>query len=141
MVPQFNTRGDRVLMARQNPTITPAVLAVCRCKAKAELKRLPQGLHTRTRLSSLLNRNLSLKTTWFYSTAHLCFLLRGTTPNEGVHGWASKAARVMGADPKCPSTRRLRMVREDTGAPSEGATCSRIAADEVVGSTRAFLTM
>ncbi|GFT70689.1 uncharacterized protein NPIL_301691 [Nephila pilipes] len=26
-------------------------------------------------------------------------------------------------DPKCPSARCLRMVREDTGAPSEGATC------------------
>ncbi|GFV45418.1 hypothetical protein TNCV_858561 [Trichonephila clavipes] len=25
--------------------------------------------------------------------------------------------------PKCPSARRFRMVREDTGAPSEGATC------------------
>ncbi|GFV46322.1 retrovirus-related Pol polyprotein from transposon 297 [Trichonephila clavipes] len=29
-------------------TITPAVEAVCRCKTKAELRRSPQGLHTRT---------------------------------------------------------------------------------------------
>ncbi|GFW51175.1 uncharacterized protein TNCV_3594571 [Trichonephila clavipes] len=37
--------------------------------------------------------------------------------------------------------RRLRTVREDTGAPSEGATCAWIAADEAVGCTRAFLMM
>ncbi|GFY01197.1 uncharacterized protein TNCV_5076641 [Trichonephila clavipes] len=28
------------------------------------------------------------------------------------------------SDPKCPSARRLRMVREDTGAPDVGATCA-----------------
>ncbi|GFS52925.1 uncharacterized protein TNCV_330781 [Trichonephila clavipes] len=33
------------------------------------------------------------------------------------------------------------MVREDTGAPSESATCAWMAADEAVGCTRAFLTM
>ncbi|GFU17917.1 uncharacterized protein TNCV_4029341 [Trichonephila clavipes] len=33
------------------------------------------------------------------------------------------------------------MVREDTRTPSEGATCSWMASDEVVGCTRAFLTM
>ncbi|GFV41393.1 uncharacterized protein TNCV_3090031 [Trichonephila clavipes] len=44
-------------------------------------------------------------------------------------------------DPKCPSARRLRMVREDTGTPSEGATCAWMAADEVVSCTRTFLTM
>ncbi|GFV23448.1 e3 ubiquitin-protein ligase RNF13 [Trichonephila clavipes] len=51
--------------------ITPAVGAVCRCKAKAGLRRSPRGLHTRTRLSSLLRLNLdsSLKTTWFHSAA------------------------------------------------------------------------
>ncbi|GFX20388.1 hypothetical protein TNCV_3487461 [Trichonephila clavipes] len=26
-------------------------------------------------------------------------------------------------DPKCPSARRIRMVREDTGAPNKNATC------------------
>ncbi|GFS57067.1 transposable element Tcb1 transposase [Trichonephila clavipes] len=36
---------------------------------------------------------------------------------------------------------RRRMVREDTGAPSEGATCAWMAVDEAVGCTRAFLTM
>ncbi|GFX52847.1 e3 ubiquitin-protein ligase RNF13 [Trichonephila clavipes] len=52
-------------------TITPPVGAMCRCKAKAGLRRSQRGLHTRKRLSSLLRLNLdsSLKTTWFHSTA------------------------------------------------------------------------
>ncbi|GFX92334.1 uncharacterized protein TNCV_1112611 [Trichonephila clavipes] len=33
------------------------------------------------------------------------------------------------------------MVRQDTGAPNEGATCAWMAADEAVGSTRALLTV
>ncbi|GFW42597.1 hypothetical protein TNCV_4257911 [Trichonephila clavipes] len=33
------------------------------------------------------------------------------------------------------------MVQEDTGAPSEGATCAWMAADKAFGCTRAFLTM
>ncbi|GFX40495.1 uncharacterized protein TNCV_2372791 [Trichonephila clavipes] len=33
------------------------------------------------------------------------------------------------------------MVREDTGAPSEGDTCSWMAVDEAVGCTRTFLMM
>ncbi|GFW42890.1 uncharacterized protein TNCV_734231 [Trichonephila clavipes] len=44
-------------------------------------------------------------------------------------------------DPKCPSVRRLHMVRKDTGIPNEGATCAWMAADEAVGCTWAFLTM
>ncbi|GFX45401.1 uncharacterized protein TNCV_1026611 [Trichonephila clavipes] len=45
-------------------------------------------------------------------------------------------------DPKCSSAKRLRMVREDTGASSEGATCAWIAGDEsFFGYTRAFFTM
>ncbi|GFV80059.1 uncharacterized protein TNCV_4654761 [Trichonephila clavipes] len=43
--------------------------------------------------------------------------------------------------PKCPSARRLRMVREDTGAPNEGAPWAWMAADDAIGCTRAFLTM
>ncbi|GFX94552.1 uncharacterized protein TNCV_3087811 [Trichonephila clavipes] len=52
-------------------TMTPAVRAVFRYKANAALRRLPRGLHTRTRLSSLLRLNLgsSLNTTWFYFAA------------------------------------------------------------------------
>ncbi|GFS61647.1 hypothetical protein TNCV_4312981 [Trichonephila clavipes] len=44
-------------------------------------------------------------------------------------------------DPKSSSVRRLRMVREDTGAPNEGANCAWMAADEAVICARAFLTM
>ncbi|GFV36709.1 e3 ubiquitin-protein ligase RNF13 [Trichonephila clavipes] len=52
-------------------TITSAVGAVCRYKAKVGLRRSPRGHHSRTRLSSLLRLNLdsSLKTTWFHSAA------------------------------------------------------------------------
>ncbi|GFU91730.1 uncharacterized protein TNCV_1795981 [Trichonephila clavipes] len=44
-------------------------------------------------------------------------------------------------DPKCLYARCLRMVREGTGAPSEGATCAWMEVDEVVVSTCAFHTM
>ncbi|GFV31876.1 uncharacterized protein TNCV_172141 [Trichonephila clavipes] len=46
-------------------------------------------------------------------------------------------------NPKCPLARRLRMVREDTGASFEGAICAWMAADEAVNctSTREYLTM
>ncbi|GFW38678.1 uncharacterized protein TNCV_3880451 [Trichonephila clavipes] len=65
------------------------------------------------------------------------FLVRGLTPNRGFKGSTRNGRR----DPKCPSTRRHRMVREDTGAPSEGATCTWMAAEEAVGCTGAFLMM
>ncbi|GFX82708.1 e3 ubiquitin-protein ligase RNF13 [Trichonephila clavipes] len=52
-------------------TITPDVGTVCHSKEKAGLRRSPQGLHTRTRLSSLLRLKLdsSPKTTWFHYAA------------------------------------------------------------------------
>ncbi|GFX29047.1 uncharacterized protein TNCV_3030891 [Trichonephila clavipes] len=53
----------------------------------------------------------------------------------GIKGSARNGRR----DPKCPSVRLLRKVREDT--VYEGATCAWMAADEEVGCTRAFLTM
>ncbi|GFS93819.1 DUF4817 domain-containing protein [Trichonephila clavipes] len=40
-------------------------------------------------------------------------------------------------DAKCPSAKRIRMIREDTGALSEGATCAWMAADETAGCTEA----
>ncbi|GFU86586.1 uncharacterized protein TNCV_4480221 [Trichonephila clavipes] len=61
--------------------------------------------------------------------------------------WRRRLVRIKGStrsgyrDPKCPSARRLRMVREDTGASSEGATCAWMAANEAVGCTRGFITM
>ncbi|GFT27623.1 uncharacterized protein TNCV_3570041 [Trichonephila clavipes] len=98
-------------------TITLAVRVMCRCKAKAGLRRSPQGLYTRTRLSLLLRLNLdsSLYTTWFHSAAihfpsarHLSKRRRRWV---GVKG-STRNGRL---DPKYPSARRLRMVREDTG--------------------------
>ncbi|GFW77712.1 uncharacterized protein TNCV_134031 [Trichonephila clavipes] len=85
-------------------TITPVVGAVCRCKAKAGLRRSPRGLHTRTRLSSLLRWNLdsSLKTAWFHSVAvqfsrarHHCKRRR---QGVGIKGRTRNGRR----DPKCP---------------------------------------
>ncbi|GFX63970.1 uncharacterized protein TNCV_41461 [Trichonephila clavipes] len=64
-------------------------------------------------------------------------LVIGTTPNGGIKGSTRNGRR----DPKCPSSRLHRMVREDTGAPIEGATYAWMAADEAFGGTRAFLTM
>ncbi|GFU95701.1 e3 ubiquitin-protein ligase RNF13 [Trichonephila clavipes] len=97
MVPQINTRGDRVLKAMLLHTITSAVGAVCRCKAKAGLRRSPRGFRKRTRLSSLLRLNLDslLKTTWFHSAA-VQFPRARHNPNGGVDGWASRVAHVMG---------------------------------------------
>ncbi|PRD31920.1 UNVERIFIED_CONTAM: hypothetical protein NCL1_22034 [Trichonephila clavipes] len=131
MVSRIITMGDHVLSAMAPHTITPAEEAVCRCKAKAGLRRSPRGLHKRTRLSSLLrlNPDFSLKTTWFHSAAVQFPRARHHTKRRrrwvGVKGSTLNGRR----DPKCPSARCLRMVREDTGAPNEGATC-----------TRAFLT-
>ncbi|GFV92719.1 uncharacterized protein TNCV_1375691 [Trichonephila clavipes] len=127
-------------------TITPAVGAVCRCKAKAGLRHSPRGVHTRTRLSSLLRLNLdslsSLKTTWLHSVAVQFPRARHHSKRRwcqwvGVKGSTRNGNR----DPKCPSARHLRMAREDTRAPSEGATCAWIAVDEAVGCTCEFFTM
>ncbi|GFT84964.1 uncharacterized protein TNCV_2507721 [Trichonephila clavipes] len=124
-------------------TITPAVGAVFRCKAKAGLRRSPRGLHARTRLSSLLRLNLdsSLKTTRFHSAAVQFTRARHHSKRKrrwvGVKGSTRNGRR----DPKCPTAKRLRMVRKDTGVPNEGASCVWMAAYETVGCTRAFRTM
>ncbi|GFT49078.1 e3 ubiquitin-protein ligase RNF13 [Trichonephila clavipes] len=89
---------DIMDMARVPHSITPAVKAVCPCKANSGLRHSPSGLPTRTRLPSLLRLNLdsSLKTTWFHSAAQSSFLVSSTTPNGGVEKGASRAAHVMG---------------------------------------------
>ncbi|GFU56324.1 uncharacterized protein TNCV_582581 [Trichonephila clavipes] len=98
-------------------TITPAVGELCRYKTKARLRRSPLGLHKRTRLSSLLRLNLdsSLKTTWFHSAAVQFPRARHHSIRRrrwvGVNGSTRNGRR----DQKCPSARRHRMVREDTG--------------------------
>ncbi|GFW59670.1 uncharacterized protein TNCV_2756781 [Trichonephila clavipes] len=123
-------------------TITPAVEALFRCKAKAVLRRSPRGLHTRTRLSSLLRLNLHLllKMTSFHSAA--VQFPRAWHHSKRRHRWVGvKDSTCNGRhDPKCPSARRLRMVLEDIGAPSECASVW-MAVDEAVDCTRAFLTM
>ncbi|GFX87671.1 uncharacterized protein TNCV_2465641 [Trichonephila clavipes] len=107
-------------------TNTPTVGAVCHRKAKAGLRRSPRGLHKRTRLSSLLRLNMdsSLKITWFHSAA--VKFHRGWHHSKQRCCWVGvmSSARNVRRDPICPLPRRLRMVREDTGAPSEGATCA-----------------
>ncbi|GFV97645.1 uncharacterized protein TNCV_2041531 [Trichonephila clavipes] len=121
-------------------TITPAVVVVCRCKSKVGLRRSPRGLHTRTRLSSLLRSNLDslIKITWFHSTAVKFPRAQHPSKRRRRRVGTSNGCRY----PKCPLARRFHMVPEDTEAPTEGATCAWIAAaDEAISCTRAFLTM
>ncbi|GFW67491.1 uncharacterized protein TNCV_3391621 [Trichonephila clavipes] len=87
------------------------------------------------------SRDSSLNTTWFHSTAFQFPRVRHHSKRRrswvGVKSSTSNGCR----DHRCSSARRLRMVREDTGAPNEGATCAWMAANEAVGCTRAFLSM
>ncbi|GFV74767.1 uncharacterized protein TNCV_1040051 [Trichonephila clavipes] len=95
------------------------------------------------RLSSLLRLNLdsSLKTTWFHSAAvqfpDAWHHSKRRPRWVGVKGSTRNGRRNL----KCPSVRRLRMVREDTGAPNEGATFAWLAADEAIGYMRASLAV
>ncbi|GFS97360.1 uncharacterized protein TNCV_1825071 [Trichonephila clavipes] len=104
-------------------TITPAVGAVCRCQAKAGLKRSPRGLHTRTRLPSLVRLNLesSMKTTWINSTSSQFPRERHYSKRRrrwvGVKGITCNGRH----DPKCLSARLLCMIRGDTWVPREVA--------------------
>ncbi|GFV32480.1 uncharacterized protein TNCV_1677661 [Trichonephila clavipes] len=79
--------------------------------------------------------------TWFHFTAAQFPRARHHSKRKrrwvGVKGSTRNGRR----SPKCPSAKGFRMVREDTWAPNEGATCAWMAADEAVGCTRAFLTM
>ncbi|GFY11568.1 uncharacterized protein TNCV_4230371 [Trichonephila clavipes] len=125
--------------------ITPSVGVVCHCKTKAGLRRYPTRLHTQTRLSSLLRLNLdsraSLKTTWSHSAAVQFPRTRHHSKRRRRWMGIKGSTRNECCDPKCPSARRLRMVREDTGAPSEDSACACRVADEAVGCTQTFLTM
>ncbi|GFX32838.1 uncharacterized protein TNCV_889741 [Trichonephila clavipes] len=120
-----------------------SVAGIADCTQQSKL-----GIETRSSLSNHVSDNISnvqfceltsSKSVWRPGSIPLqsSVLVRGTTPNGGGDEWTPNAAR----DPKCPSARRIRMVREDTGARSEGATCAWMVADEAVGCTRAFLTM
>ncbi|GFS75991.1 uncharacterized protein TNCV_4666271 [Trichonephila clavipes] len=117
MVQRIHTRGDLVWSAIAPDTITPVVGAVCRCKAKAGLRRSPRGVLTRTQLPSLLRLNLdsSLKTTWFHSAAVQFPRVRHHSKRRRRWVGVKRSTRNGHRDPKCPSTRHLLMVREDTG--------------------------
>ncbi|GFY23624.1 uncharacterized protein TNCV_1039231 [Trichonephila clavipes] len=85
-----------------------------------------------------MNLNSSLKTTWFYSAAvqfsHERHHFKRRRRWVGVTGITRNGRRV----PKYSSARRFRMVSEDTGGPTEGATCAWMAA---IGCMHAFLMM
>ncbi|GFX39697.1 uncharacterized protein TNCV_2104411 [Trichonephila clavipes] len=119
--------------------ITHGVGAVCRCKAKAGSRRSPRGLHTLTQLPLLLKLDLdsSLKTTWSHSVADQYLHSKRRRWWLGTIGSVRNGRR----DTRCPSARRLALVREDTGARSEGAACVWTVANEAVGSTRACRMM
>ncbi|GFX06468.1 uncharacterized protein TNCV_3017021 [Trichonephila clavipes] len=108
--------------------------AVCRCQAKAELRRSPRDLYT-----IVITAQIELKTTWFHSAYVQYPRARHHSRRKrrwvGINGSTRNGRRVT----KCPSAKHLRMVREDTGAPNEGSTCALMAADEAVVCTRAFL--
>ncbi|GFX23687.1 uncharacterized protein TNCV_3596291 [Trichonephila clavipes] len=84
----------------------------------------------------------SLKTTRFHSVAVQFPRVRYHSKRRrlwvGVKGGSTRNGHH---DIKCPSARRLRMVRKDTGTPSSGAICAWMAAAEAVGCTCVFLTM
>ncbi|GFV56823.1 uncharacterized protein TNCV_3995221 [Trichonephila clavipes] len=86
-------------------TITPAVGAVCHCKAEAGLRCSPRGHHTRTRLLSLLRFNLdsSLKTTSFHFAA--VQFPRARHHSKRRHRWVGIKGNTRNGnpDPKCPS--------------------------------------
>ncbi|GFX77556.1 uncharacterized protein TNCV_4026061 [Trichonephila clavipes] len=83
----------------------------------------------------------SLKTTWFHSTAIQFPRARHHSKRRRRWVGVKGSTRNRCYDSKCPSARLFRMVREDTGAPSEGATCALMATDKAVGCIRAFLRM
>ncbi|GFW89056.1 transposable element Tcb1 transposase [Trichonephila clavipes] len=65
-----------------------------------------------------------------YRDANL--IVHYTTPNGGVGGCVIDSTRNGRRDTRCPSARHLAMVREDTGARSEGTTGVWTATNEAV---------
>ncbi|GFX51402.1 hypothetical protein TNCV_3103351 [Trichonephila clavipes] len=66
------------------------------------------------------------------------FLVLGRHDSKQMHRWVGVkgSTRDRCHDPTCPSTRHLRMVREDRRTHSKGATCASMAADETVGCSK-----
>ncbi|GFW75387.1 uncharacterized protein TNCV_4190411 [Trichonephila clavipes] len=120
---------------------------VCRCKAKARLRRSPRergGLHTNTIVITCdgLTRLFFNMSFGFFGPELMATLFQ-PNPRSEFHSaavqfprvwhhskWRRRWLGVKGStrngrrNPKSPSVRRLHMVREDTGAPTEGATCA-----------------
>ncbi|GFS77668.1 uncharacterized protein TNCV_819611 [Trichonephila clavipes] len=79
---------------------------------------------------------------WTYSYAVMVPWINTIVQFPSARHHSKRRRRQVGVnDSTRPSARRLRMVQEDSGAPSEGATCAWMAANEAVGCTCAFLTM
>ncbi|GFW08433.1 uncharacterized protein TNCV_2774551 [Trichonephila clavipes] len=99
--------------------MTLHTITLARCKAEAGLRHSPRGLHTRTRSSSLLrlNSDSSLKTTWFHFAAVQFSRARHHSKRKRRWVGVNCSLRNGYRDPKCPSTRHLRIVREETEAP------------------------
>ncbi|GFX78029.1 uncharacterized protein TNCV_971831 [Trichonephila clavipes] len=119
-------------------TIAPAVGAVCRCKAKEGLRHSPRGLHTRTRLSSLLSLNLdsSLKTTRFHSASVQFPRARHHSKRRLPWVDIKGSTRNGRHDPKCPSFRR-RMGRLKTWANwalAQGLSRSQLSPNKITNS-------
>ncbi|GFV97511.1 uncharacterized protein TNCV_2040191 [Trichonephila clavipes] len=120
MVPRINTKSDRVLIEAFT-TGSP---------------------HTNTIvITAEVESGFVAKTTWFHSAS--VQFPRAWHHSKRRRRWVGvKGSTLNGChEPKRPSARRLRMVREDTGAPNEGATCTWMTVDEAVVCTHAFLTM
>ncbi|GFX51604.1 uncharacterized protein TNCV_5013081 [Trichonephila clavipes] len=79
--------------------------------------------------------------TWFYSAAVQFPRARHHSKRRRRWVGVKRSTRNERRDPKCHSARRLRMVGEDTGPPSEDVICAWTAVDEAIVCTRAFLTM
>ncbi|GFU27942.1 uncharacterized protein TNCV_3153071 [Trichonephila clavipes] len=124
-------------------TITPAVGAVCRCKTKAGLRRFTtESPHTNTIvITAEIESGFVTKDDLVPFRCSPFSSFMAPLQTEASMGGCQESTRNGRRDPRCPSARRLRMVRENTGAPSEGATCAWMAVDEEVGCTRAYLTM
>ncbi|GFT20909.1 uncharacterized protein TNCV_3130671 [Trichonephila clavipes] len=82
-----------------------------------------------------------MDSTWFHSTS--VQFPRAWNHSKRRRKWVDVkgSTRIGHHDPKRHSAKRIRIVREDTGATSEGDTLAWMAANEAVGCRRSFLTM
>ncbi|GFV27862.1 hypothetical protein TNCV_2347821 [Trichonephila clavipes] len=98
-------------------TITPAVVVVCRCKAKAILTHLPQGHHTTVITAQNESR--------FVAEDDLIPIHCNSTSSCMTHSKVGVISSTRNGyrNNRCPLARSLAMVRENTGSRSEGVSC------------------